>query len=75
VRRLVVLAAAVTLVVAVASADAASPGFRYGVAAGEITTKSAVLWTRAPRTGVVVLVFGVAGTNFATGGSQVARDP
>ena len=33
------------------SADAASPGFRYGVAAGEITSTSAVLWTRAPRPG------------------------
>ena len=51
VRRLVVLAAAATLVAAVASADAASPGFRYGVAAGEITSTSAVLWTRAPATG------------------------
>ena len=50
-RRLVVLAAAATLVAAVASADAASPGFRYGVAAGEITSTSAVLWTRAPATG------------------------
>jgi phosphodiesterase/alkaline phosphatase D-like protein len=47
--------AAATLVAAVASADAASPGFRYGVAAGEITATSAVLWTRAPRAGVVEL--------------------
>ena len=54
-RRLVVLAAAVTLALAVASADAASPGFRYGVAAGEITSTSAVLWTRAPRGGPVEL--------------------
>ncbi len=48
-RRLVVLAAAAILVVAVAAADAASPRFQYGVAAGEITSTSAVLWTRAPR--------------------------
>ena len=54
-RRLAVLVAAATLVLAAASADAASPGFRYGVAAGEITSTSAVLWTRAPRPGAVLL--------------------
>ncbi len=52
-RRLAVLVAAATLVLAVASSDAASPGFRYGVAAGEITIQSAILWTRAPRPGPV----------------------
>ena len=52
-RRLAVLAAAATLALAVVSADAASPGFRYGVAAGEVTSRSAVLWTRAPRSGPV----------------------
>jgi phosphodiesterase/alkaline phosphatase D-like protein len=55
-RRLVVLAAAVTLALAALSADAATPGFRYGVAAGEITSTSAVLWTRAPVAGPVALV-------------------
>ena len=54
-RRLVVLAAVATLVVAAVSADAASPGFRYGVAAGEITSASAILWTRAPRAGKVAV--------------------
>ena len=54
-RRLVVFVASATLVLAVASADAASPDFRYGVAAGEITSTSAVLWTRAPRPGAVLL--------------------
>jgi alkaline phosphatase D len=53
VRCLAVLAALATLVLAVASADAASPGFRYGVAVGEITSTSAVLWARAPHTGAV----------------------
>jgi alkaline phosphatase D len=48
VRRLVVLAAVATLALAVVSAEAATPGFRYGVAAGEVTATSAVLWTRAP---------------------------
>jgi alkaline phosphatase D len=54
-RPLIVLAAAVTLALAVASADAASPGFRYGVAAGEVTATSAVIWTRAPVAGSVCL--------------------
>ncbi|HEU0248065.1 MAG TPA: PhoD-like phosphatase N-terminal domain-containing protein, partial [Gaiellaceae bacterium] len=56
-RRLVVLAAVATLVVAAVSAEAAPPGFRYGVAAGEITSKSAVVWTRAPVRGAVCLFF------------------
>jgi alkaline phosphatase D len=56
-RRLAVLAAVATLAAAVVSAEAASPGFRYGVAAGEVTRASAILWTRAPRAGrVSVLV-------------------
>ena len=54
-RRLVVLAAVATLIVAAVSADAASPGFGYGVAAGEITSASAILWTRAPRAGKVAV--------------------
>jgi alkaline phosphatase D len=53
VRRLLVLLSAVTLVIGIASADAAAPGFQYGVAAGQITATSAVLWTRAPRAGRV----------------------
>jgi len=52
-RRLAVLAAAATLGLAVVSADAATPGFRHGVAAGEITVQSAIVWTRAPREGPV----------------------
>jgi phosphodiesterase/alkaline phosphatase D-like protein len=36
------------LAAAAVSADAAAPAFRYGVAAGEITATSAILWTRAP---------------------------
>jgi len=50
----VVLALAACVPVRLAtSATNASPGFVYGVAAGEITATSAVLWTRAPRPGVV----------------------
>ena len=48
-----VLLSAVTLVIGMASAEAAAPGFQYGVAAGQITATSAVLWTRAPRAGRV----------------------
>jgi alkaline phosphatase D len=59
VRRLVVLASVCTLVGAVAGADAAVSTFRYGVAVGEITSTSAVFWTRAPRPGKVVLRVGV----------------
>ena len=47
--------AAAILCVAALSAQAAAPGFRDGVAAGEITSASAVLWTRAPRPGPVVV--------------------
>jgi len=54
-RRFAVVVAAATLALAAVSAEAASPGFRYGVAAGEITSNSAVLWTRTPGTGLVVL--------------------
>jgi alkaline phosphatase D len=56
VRWLLVLAATTVLATAVVSADAATSGFRYGVAAGEITSTSAVLWTRAPKPGRVMLV-------------------
>ena len=52
-RRLVLVLAVVALCVPVGLAASASPpaGFAYGVAAGEITSTSAVLWTRAPRPG------------------------
>ncbi|MET0560520.1 MAG: alkaline phosphatase D family protein, partial [Gaiellaceae bacterium] len=52
-RGLAVLVACATFVFAAVSAEAASPGFRYGVAAGEVTSSSAVVWTRAPRSGPV----------------------
>ena len=52
-RRAVVLLAALTLALAALSADAATPAFRYGVAAGEITATSAVIWTRTSKAGPV----------------------
>jgi phosphodiesterase/alkaline phosphatase D-like protein len=53
VRRSLVLLALAVLGLAVVSADAATPGFRYGVAAGEVTSTSAILWARAPSAGQV----------------------
>jgi alkaline phosphatase D len=57
-RRLAVVALAIAACVPVrlaTSATGAAPSFEYGVAAGEITSTSAVIWTRAPGTGRVVL--------------------
>jgi len=54
-RAFVVFAAGATLAVAAVAADAATPGFQYGVAAGEITPTSAVLWTRSASAGAVNL--------------------
>ena len=68
-RRLVVLAAAAVLVAAAVSADAATPAFRYGVAAGEITSTSAILWTRAPGSGAVTVR---VSPNRSLGGSRLA---
>jgi alkaline phosphatase D len=54
-RRLVVLGALATLVLASLAADAATRSFPYGVAAGEVTSTSATLWTRASRSDEVEL--------------------
>ena len=51
-RRLVLLVFAALLL---APAAAAAPGFSYGVASGEITSTSAVLWTRSNELGRVRL--------------------
>jgi alkaline phosphatase D len=61
-RRTVVLASLAVLAVAAVEADAATPGFRYGVAAGEVTATSAILWTRAPEAGSVRLEIDGEGT-------------
>ena len=55
-RRVLVAAALAVLAVAVVRADGAPPPFGYGVAAGEVTSTSALLWTRAPRIGAIELV-------------------
>ena len=48
------LLTAVALATTGSAMNAASP-FPYGVAAGEITSTSALVWTRAPKTGAVTL--------------------
>jgi alkaline phosphatase D len=60
VRLLIVLMAAIVLASAAVAAEAARPGFRYGVAAGEITSTTAALWTRAPRAGEMTLTVALA---------------
>ena len=60
---------AAALAVLASSAVAAhgqGPGFRYGVAAGEVTSSSAILWTRAPAEGAVRL-------ELRTGGRRVVE--
>jgi phosphodiesterase/alkaline phosphatase D-like protein len=52
-RRVAFAAALAVLGVAVVVAEAASPSFPHGVAAGEVTSTSAILWTRAPTAGRV----------------------
>jgi phosphodiesterase/alkaline phosphatase D-like protein len=72
VRRLVVLVAVATVAVAALSAHAATPGFPYGVAAGEITPTSVVLWTRASRPGNVSVNLGTPGGALKLAGSARA---
>ena len=74
-RRALVSVALVVLALAAISADAASPGFRYGVSAGDVTSTSAILWTRAPQTGKVGLVVSTRkSVNLGVAYSSVARE-
>ena len=68
-RRLVVLVAVATLAVAALSAHAATPGFPYGVAAGEVKPTSVVLWTRASRPGNVDVNLGTPSGSLELRGS------
>ncbi len=54
-RHALVLAALVALGLAVVRAQAAERGFPHGVAAGEVTATSAILWTRTSAAGTVWL--------------------
>ena len=55
-RRALIVAAIAALAAVSVQAQGATPSFRYGVAAGEVTATSAILWTRAPAAGNVRLV-------------------
>ena len=70
--------AVVAVCVPVALAASASPpaGFAYGVAAGEITPTSAVLWTRAPKPGDVSVAVTVQGklVAFVRGRATIGDD-
>ena len=60
-RRAALVAALGVLAASAVAAHGQSPGFRYGVAAGEVTSTSAILWTRAPAAGAVRLEVRAAG--------------
>ena len=77
-RRLVLVLAVVAVCVPVGLAASASPpaGFAYGVTAGEITSTSAVLWTRAPKPGDVNVAVTSHGQliGFARGQATTSED-
>ena len=54
-KRFVAVSALAVALLALAPAVASARGFSYGVTAGEVTTSSAILWTRSNSTGRVVL--------------------
>ncbi|HET9461894.1 MAG TPA: PhoD-like phosphatase N-terminal domain-containing protein, partial [Gaiellaceae bacterium] len=67
-RRAVAIAAALTGLMAIAVPAAGAPSasvFKYGVAAGEVTSTSAILWTRAPKAGLVTLAVAARGATKA----------
>ena len=77
-RRLLLALAVVAVCVPVGFAASASPpaGFALGVTAGEITSTSAVLWTRAPKPGEVNVAVTFHGhlIGFARGRATTADD-
>src|SRR5262245_9767210 len=72
--RLPIALAVAVLSVSVLGADAAAPGFRYGVAAGEVTATSALLWTRAPARGTVRLEVDGPSTSVVQASATAAND-
>ena len=54
-KRFLAVSALAVALLALAPAVASARGFSYGVTAGEVTTSSAILWTRSNSTGRVVL--------------------
>ena len=49
---------ALVLSLAIPAAAGAAKGFKYGVAAGDVTTSSAILWARANRSGPALIQIG-----------------
>jgi len=72
-RRALIVAALAVLAVAVVSADAATPAFRYGVAAGEVTPNSATLWTKASSAGTVRTEVSLGSRVVAAGTARAVR--
>ncbi len=72
-RRILILSAFALLALAVVSADAATHAFRYGVAAGEVSSTSATLWTRAPSMKVVRLELSLGSRAVATKAVRPSR--
>ena len=68
-----VVTALALLVVAVVGAEAQTQAFRYGVAAGEVTSTSATLWTKAASTGAVRLELGLGSRVVATRAARPLR--
>ena len=63
-KRLLILLCGCLALGAVAPAGASA--FKYGVTAGEVTSSSAILWTRAAKSGAVTLQVGT--TSASPGG-------
>jgi alkaline phosphatase D len=74
-RRAAVATAFFVLAVAVVAADAAPLAFDHGVAAGEVTSTSAVLWTRAPSAGRVTVEVTAAGSARVVARRNAFADP
>ena len=72
-RRALVVTALAVLTVAVVGAEAQTLAFRYGVAAGEVTSTSATLWTKAASTGAVRLELSLGSRVVATRAARPLR--
>ena len=70
--RLVAIAAAATVLAAPGSATPTTSPFAYGVAAGDVSSSGALLWTRAPKAGKVTVEIGA--TTVATHTARTTDD-
>ena len=72
-RRALVVTALAVLVVAVVSAEAQTLSFRFGVAAGEVTSTTATLWTKAASTANVRVELSLGSRIVATRAARPLR--